>query len=85
MEISVDCGTSMNKNGTLTTTIHLPNTREGSIYQNKSTEEPCEPTDHLSLHGEDVRDGAMTRQLEDMVIFIHACLVLAFVIPKVLP
>lgn len=67
MEVSVDCGTSMNKNDTPTTaSICLPITRDGSVYQNTSPEEPCEPADRISSHGEDVRDGAVTRQLEDM-------------------
>ncbi|KAK2407840.1 TSL-kinase interacting protein [Trifolium repens] len=66
-ERSVDCGTSMNTNGALTSTSnYLPNTRDGSIYQNTSTVEPCGPTAHISLHGNDVVDGAITRQLEDM-------------------
>ncbi|CAK8562072.1 unnamed protein product [Lathyrus sativus] len=66
-ECSVDCGTSMNKNNVLTSTsTYLPNTRDGSIYQKTSTEEPCGPTAHISLHGEDVTDGAVSRQLEDM-------------------
>jgi hypothetical protein len=70
-ERSVDCGTSMNTNGALTSTSnYLPNTRDGSIYQNTSTVEPCGPTAHISLHGNDVVDGAITRQLEDMVIGI---------------
>ncbi|MCH96488.1 TSL-kinase interacting protein, partial [Trifolium medium] len=66
-ERSVDCGTSMNINGALTSTsTYLPNSRDGSIYQNTSTEEPCGPTAHISLHGKDVTNGAITRQLEDM-------------------
>ncbi|CAL5197277.1 unnamed protein product [Lathyrus oleraceus] len=66
-ECSVDCGTSMNKNNVLTSTsTYLPNTRDRSIYQNTSTEEPCGPTAHISLHEKDVTDGAVSRQLEDM-------------------
>lgn len=71
VERSVDCGTSMNRNGALaSTSTYLPNTRHDSVYQNTSTEEACEPTDHTSLHGKDIRDAAVTRRLEDMVIVI---------------
>jgi len=68
-EHSVDCGTSTNINDALTSTsTYCPNTRDGSIYHNTSTKEPCGPTAQISLHGKDVTDGAVTRQLEDMVI-----------------
>lgn len=65
----VDCGTSTNINDALTSTsTYLPNTRDGSIYHNTSTEEPCGPTAQISSHGKDATDGAVTRHLEDMVI-----------------
>lgn len=63
----VDCGTSTNINDALTSTsTYLPNTRDGSIYHNTSTEEPCGPTAQISSHGKDATDGAVTRHLEDM-------------------
>lgn len=67
MELSEDCGTSLNRNCALTTTsTDLPNARDDSVYLNTSSEEPCEPTDNISWHGKDVGDGTVTRQLEDM-------------------
>lgn len=76
-ECAVDCGTSLIKTGALTTTsTYLSNARDDSTYQNTSTEEPCGPTAFISLHGKDVTDGAVTRKLEDMVIFILSFLVL---------
>lgn len=85
MELSEDCGTSLNRNCALTTTsTDLPNARDDSVYLNTSSEEPCEPTDNISWHGKDVGDGTVTRQLEDMVICILSFLVLTSMSPKVL-
>ncbi|XP_061354910.1 TSL-kinase interacting protein 1 isoform X2 [Gastrolobium bilobum] len=67
MEHSEDCGTSMNRNSPLTTTsTDLPNTRDDNVYLNTSTLESCDPTANILWHGKDVRDGAVTRQLEEM-------------------
>jgi hypothetical protein len=82
-EHSVDCGTSMNTNGALTSTsTYIPNTRNGSIYQNTSTVELCGPTAHISLLGKDVVDGAITRQLEDMVNGILSYLALLHLLAR---
>ncbi|KAG5050846.1 hypothetical protein JHK87_003044 [Glycine soja] len=51
MELSEDCRTSMNRNRTLITA---------------STEESRDPTANTLWHGKDVRDGAVSTQLEDM-------------------
>ena len=68
MELSEDCRTSMNRNHTLITA---------------STEESRDPTANTPWHGKDVRDGAVTTQLEDMVIAILSIFV-AFISPIVL-
>ena len=68
MELSEDCRTSMNRNRTLITA---------------STEESRDPTANTLWHGKDVRDGAVTTQLEDMVIAILSIFV-AFISPIVL-
>ncbi|KAE9597877.1 putative transcription factor MYB/SANT family [Lupinus albus] len=66
MELSEDRGTSMIRNCALTTTTDLPNTKDDSVYLNRRSMESCDPTINLSWHGEDVRDGTLTRESEKM-------------------
>lgn len=89
MELSEDCRTSMNRNCTLmSASTDLPNTRENSVYLNTSAEDFRDPASaNTSWHGRDVTDGAVTTQLEDLVIVILSFLssALAFIFPIVLP
>ncbi|KAK7250806.1 hypothetical protein RIF29_33503 [Crotalaria pallida] len=67
MELTEDRGASMIRNCALATaSIDLPNTRDDSVYLNTSAKESCDPTVNLSWQGEDVRDGTVTRHLEEM-------------------
>ncbi|KAH1151235.1 hypothetical protein GYH30_044960 [Glycine max] len=67
MELSEDCRTSMNRNHTLmTASTDLSNARGNNVYLNTSTVESRDPTANTPWHGKDVRDGAVTTQLEDM-------------------
>ncbi|XP_019421270.1 PREDICTED: TSL-kinase interacting protein 1-like [Lupinus angustifolius] len=65
MELFEVRGTSMIRNCALTTmSTDLLNARDDSVYPNTS-KESCDPV-NLSCHGEDVRDGTVTRQSEAM-------------------
>ncbi|KAK7262955.1 hypothetical protein RJT34_30537 [Clitoria ternatea] len=67
MELSEDHRTSINRNCALTNAAtDLSNIRGDSVYLNASTEEPRVPTASTSWHGRDIRDGAVTTQLEDL-------------------
>ncbi|XP_014509919.1 TSL-kinase interacting protein 1 [Vigna radiata var. radiata] len=67
MELSEGCRISMNRNHTLmTSSPGVPNTRGNSAYLNTSSEESRHPTANTSWHEKDVRDGAVTTQLEDL-------------------
>lgn len=71
MELSEGCRISMNRNHTLmTSSPGVPNTRGNSAYLNTSSEESRHPTANTSWHEKDVRDGAVTTQLEDLVIAV---------------
>ncbi|KAK7346351.1 hypothetical protein VNO80_20869 [Phaseolus coccineus] len=67
LELSEDCRISMNRNHTLmTSSPNVPNTRGNNAHLNTSSEESCRPTANSLWHEKDVRDGAVTTQLEDL-------------------
>lgn len=71
LELSEDCRISMNRNHTLmTSSPDVPNTRGNNAHPNTSSEESRRPTANSLWHEKDVRDGAVTTQLEDLVILI---------------
>ena len=67
----------------MTASTDLSNARGNNVYLNTSTVESRDPTANTPWHGKDVRDGAVTTQLEDMVIAILSIFV-AFISPIVL-
>ncbi|KAL9327133.1 hypothetical protein ACSQ67_007778 [Phaseolus vulgaris] len=67
LELSEDCRISMNRNHTLmTSSPDVPNTRGNNAHPNTSSEESRRPTANSLWHEKDVRDGAVTTQLEDL-------------------
>jgi len=71
MELSEDCRISMNRNHTLmTSSPDVPNARGNSAHLNTGSEESRRPTANTLWHEKDVRDGAVTTQLDDLVILI---------------